>query len=44
MCIINKKCNWCNKRKPDTVKIKFYCKYYNMCICQECYDDYNGEN
>ena len=37
MCIINKKCNWCNKRKSDTVKIKFYCKYYNMCICNDCY-------
>ena len=38
MCYYKKKCNWCNKRKPDVVKIKIWCKYYNLYICQDCYD------
>ena len=38
MCSCNKKCDWCQKRKPDSIKIKLWCKYYNMCICQDCYN------
>jgi len=38
MCFINSKCNWCNKRKTDVYKIKFYCKWYNYNICIECYN------
>lgn len=34
----NYKCNWCNKRKPDIIKIKIYCKWYNYNICESCYD------
>ena len=36
-CSIHKKCNWCHKRKHDVVKIKMWCKYYNLNICNECY-------
>lgn len=38
MCSCNKKCDWCKKRKPDVIQIKLWCKYYNMCICEDCYD------
>ena len=38
MCFNNKKCDWCGKRKSDTVKFKGYHKYMNMRICQECFD------
>ena len=42
MCSYNLKCGWCKKRKPDVVKIKIWCKYYNMCICEDCYDKKRG--
>ena len=35
---INLKCSWCKKRSKDTKKIKYYCKYYNKNICEECYN------
>ncbi len=38
MCFRKSKCNWCNCRKEDVWKIKIWCKYYNMIICEECYD------
>lgn len=38
MCF-NSKCNWCCKRKSNTIKIKIYCKWYNFIICEDCYDD-----
>ena len=38
MCIYNKKCNWCNRRKNDVVTIKMWCKWYNYNICVDCYD------
>ena len=34
----NYKCDWCQKRKSDVIKIKIWCKYYNMCICENCYE------
>ena len=37
MCY-NNKCNWCDKRKPNTVKFKGYHKYMNMIICEECFN------
>ena len=37
MCF-NRKCDWCKKRKPDTVKFKGYHKYMGMIICHECFD------
>lgn len=36
VCIYNK-CNWCNKRRTDVVKIKMNCKWYNFNICSNCY-------
>jgi hypothetical protein len=38
MCFCNKKCDWCKKRKPNTIKFKGYHKYKGMIICQECFD------
>ena len=38
MCSCYPKCDWCKKRRPDAFKIKIWCKYYNMCICEDCYD------
>ena len=38
MCFCNKKCDWCKKKKPDTVQFKGYHKYTGMIICQECFD------
>ena len=37
MCF-DRKCDWCNKRKPNTTKFKGYHKYTGMIICQECFD------
>ena len=40
MCgFINKKCNWCKKRKEDVWTIRIWCKHYNKNICEKCYDD-----
>jgi len=36
MCF-NRKCDWCNKRKVDTVKFEGYHKYMGMIICKECF-------
>lgn len=38
MCLYNKKCNWCNRRKNDVITIKLWCKWYNYNICVDCYD------
>ena len=38
MCFCNKKCDWCDKRKPDTVKFKGWNKYTGMIICDDCFD------
>ena len=43
MCFCNKKCDWCKKRKPDTVQFKGYHKYTGMIICQECFDMMNQD-
>ena len=37
MCMCVLKCDWCKTRKYDVVKIKIWCKYYKLCICEECY-------
>ena len=37
MCF-NRKCDWCKKRKSNTIKFKGYHKYKGMIICQECFD------
>ena len=36
---LNYKCNWCNKRKNNTIQIKKYCKWYNFYICVDCYNN-----
>ena len=38
MCCFKKKCDWCLKRKDDVWTINVWCKYYNMNICEDCYD------
>jgi len=38
MCYCNNKCDWCKNRKSDVMRIKIWCKYYNMYICESCYD------
>ena len=38
-CIRYNKCNWCNKKKPEVVKIKLNCKWYNFNICNLCYNN-----
>ena len=37
MCL-NKKCDWCKNRKPNTIKFKGYHKYTGMFICEECFN------
>ena len=38
MCYLNHKCNWCGKRKFDTFRIDYWCKWYGLYICEDCYD------
>ena len=44
VCCYNNKCNWCNKRKKDVIKIKIYCKWYHYNICDSCYDNKKSNN
>ena len=37
MCL-HKKCNWCDKRKPDTFKFKGWNKYTGLTICTDCFE------
>ena len=37
-CCKYKKCDWCKKRDEEVWTITVWCKYYNMNICEECYD------
>ena len=36
MCF-KKKCNWCAKKKKILYRIDFWCKWYDLYICEECY-------
>tara|TARA_B100000575_G_scaffold64354_1_gene49302 strand:+ start:236 stop:424 length:189 start_codon:yes stop_codon:yes gene_type:complete len=38
MCFCNRKCDWCDKRKPNTQKFKGWNKYTGMIICDDCFD------
>jgi len=39
MCYKYYKCNWCGKRKESVKKIKIWCKWYELGICDDCYNN-----